>query len=204
MTEKGSLLKGIRILAVEDEEDILGALVSTKGKFDLVVTSGEYSRELDMAKLLAYLDYSKIPNIKFIGKQYLHRWFDPKQKFTVPYLLGTTGMVINKKYIKENTHSWKVLFDKRYKGRMAMLNNSWEVAAVSCKTLGYSINTIDPKRLNKVRALLFEQKPLLSGYHDAASIQQMIIKEELWAAIYIAGRGFLRSMKTRTWNMSSL
>ena len=182
---------GIQVKEVyfEDEEEILGALVSTKGKFDLVVTSGDYSRELSMAGLLRKLDYSKIPNIKFIGKQYLHRWFDPEQEYSVPYLLGTSGMVINKKYIKENTHSWKVLFDKRYKGRMAMLNNSWEVAAVACKTLGYSINTIDPKRLNKVRALLFEQKPLLSGYHDAVSIQQMIIKEELWAVQIYSGEG---------------
>jgi len=184
--ETGILAKEIYF---EDEEEILGALVSTKGQFDLVVTSGDYSRELTMAKLLSKLDYSKIPNIKFIGKQYLHRWFDPKQEYSVPYLLGTTGMAINKKYIKENTHSWKVLFDKRYKGRMAMLNNSWEVAAVACKTLGYSINTIDPERLNKARVKLFEQKPLLTGYHDAVSIQEMLIKEELWAAQIYSGEG---------------
>lgn len=53
---------GIQVKEVyfDYEEDIMGALVSTKGKFDLVVTSEEYLRELDMAKLLAYLDLSII------------------------------------------------------------------------------------------------------------------------------------------------
>jgi len=49
-----------------------------------------------------------------------------------------------------------VLFDKKYKGRLAMLNSSWEVAAAASKLLGYSINTIDLEELNKVRAVLLE------------------------------------------------
>jgi spermidine/putrescine transport system substrate-binding protein len=173
----------------QDEEEMLGAIQSDLKAYDLIVCSGDLVREMQEAKILGQLDLSKIPNFKYISKQYINRPFDPEQKYSIPYLFGTTGMVVNTKYIKENTDSWQVLYDKRYKGKIAMLNNSFEVMAVASKTLGYSINDTSNEKITKMKSILGEQKPLLQGYLDVMTIKDLLIEEKLWAAQIYSGEG---------------
>jgi len=179
----------VKEIIYEDEEDMLGAVQSDLSAYDLVVASDDLIREMREGKILSRLDYSKIPNAKYIAQQYRNMPCDPEQKYAVPYLWGTTGMVVNTKYIKEDMDSWKVLFDKRYKDRLAMLNNSYEVAAAASKLLGYSINTNNPNELAEIKSLLLDQNPLLKGYLDAVTVQKSLINEELWAAQIYSGEG---------------
>ena len=104
-------------------------------------------REMREARLLAPLDKSLLPNLKNLGERFLDPYYDPGLKYSVPYMWGSTGMVINRKYIKEDIDSWKVLFDPRYKGKIAMLPDLNELMAAACKRLGYSLNTRDPREL---------------------------------------------------------
>lgn len=173
----------------QDEEEMLGAIQSDLKAYDLIVASDDLIREMQEAKILAQLDFSKIPNFKYISKQYINRPCDPEQKYSVPYLFGTTGMVVNTKYIKEDTDSWQVLFDKRYKGKIAMLNNSFEVMSAASKLLGYSINDTSNEKFTKMKPMLREQKPLLQGYLDVMTIKDLLIKEKLWAAQIYSGEG---------------
>ncbi len=142
----------VQELFYQDEEEMLGAVQSDLKAYDLVVCSGDLVREMQSAKIFAQLDFSKIPNFKYISKQYINRPTDPEQKYSIPYLWGTTGMVVNTKYIKENTDSWQVLFDRRYKGKIAMLNNPFEVMAVPSKLLGYSINDTSDEKFTKMKS----------------------------------------------------
>jgi spermidine/putrescine-binding protein len=175
----------------EDEEEILGAAQSRHVTFDLAVASDDLIREMREAKMLSQLDHSKIPNLKYVGEQYRARPYDPEQKYSVPYLMGTTGMVVNKKYIKEDADSWSVLFDKKYKGRLAMLNNGFEVIAAVCKLQGYSINTTNRDELDRVKEILVKQRQLIKGYYDVVRIKEMLIKEEIWAAHIYSGEGLV-------------
>lgn len=181
----------VQEIIFKDEEEMLGAVQSNSAAYDLVVTSDDMIRELREAKLLAKLDFSKISNIKNIDSKYLNRYHDPEQKYSVPYLYGTTGMVVNKKYIKEGTDSWKVLYDERYKGKLAMLNNSWEVISVAAKLSGDSINIKSLEVLDRAMKVSSEQKPLLQGYFDAIKIQKLLIEEKLWAAEIYSGEGLV-------------
>jgi spermidine/putrescine-binding protein len=98
----------VKEINFQDEEEMLGAVQSEPGNYDLVVASDDLIREMREARLLVQLNLSKIPNIKYIDTKYLNRDYDPEQKYSIPYLTGTTGMVVNKNYIKEGTDSWKV------------------------------------------------------------------------------------------------
>ena len=182
---------GIHVQEVnyEDEEEMLGAVQSDQKSYDLIVASDDLIREMHESKLLAQLDYSKIPNFKHISKQYINGPADTERKYSVPYLFGTTGMVVNTKYIKENTDSWQVLFDKRYRGKLAMLNNSFEVSCAASKLLGYSINDTSNEKFAKMTPMLHEQKPLLQGYLDVMTIKDLLIEEKLWAAQIYSGEG---------------
>ena len=145
----------VKEIFFQEEEEMLGAVQSNLTAYDLVVVSDDAVREMIQAKMLSPIDYSKIPNFKFVGEKYRNMPFDPEQKYSVPYLIGTTGMVVNKNYIKENTDGWSVLFNESYKGHLAMLNNGYEVAAAESKLLGYSINTTEPEHMAKITEKLF-------------------------------------------------
>ena len=173
----------------KDEEEMLGAIQSDLKAYDLIVASDDLIREMQQAKILAQLDYSKIQNFKYISKKYVNKPCDPEQKYSIPYLFGTTGMVVNTKYIKEDTDSWQVLFDKRYEGKIAMLNNSFEVMSAASKLLGYSINDTSNEKFTKMKPMLRQQKLLLQGYLDVMTIKDLLIKEKLWAAQIYSGEG---------------
>jgi len=184
---------GIRVKEVffKNEEDMLGAVISDPGAYDLVVTSDDMVREMREARILSKLDLSKIPNLKHIDKKYLNLPVDPKQNYSIPYLWGTTGLAVNTKYITENSDSWKVLFDEKNSGKIAVLSDLYEVIAVPLKLLGFKMNTTDPEKFAKAKELLLKQKPLLSGYFDIMTIQDMLIKEKLWAAHTYSGEGMV-------------
>lgn len=176
-----------------DEEEMVGAVQSDLAAYDLVVVSDDTLREMREAKLLAPLDCSKIPNLAHIGKAYRTMGCDPGLEYSVPYLVGTTRIAINKKYVKEGAESWEVLFDKRYAGKIAMLNNPFEVVGAACKLKGYSINTNDSGQLAAVREQLLAQKAFLygDGYYDSATMTQLLVDEKVWAAHIYSGEGLV-------------
>lgn len=184
---------GIHVKEVffQNEEETLGAVQSEPGAYDLVVTSDDMVREMREARLLSKLEVSKIPNLKHINKKYLNLPHDPEQKYSVPYLWGTTGLAVNKKYITENSDSLKVLFDERYKGKIAVLSDGFEVIGNALKVMGLSINEADPEKLAEAKEMLLKQKPLLRGYLDVTTIKDMMIKEKLWAAQIYSGEGMV-------------
>ena len=174
-----------------DEEEMLGVVQSDLTAYDLVVVSDDAVKEMREARLLAQLDHSKIPNLVHIGQKHRNLPYDPEQRYSIPYLIGTTGVVVNKKYVKGDTDSWKVLFDKQYQGKLAMLSDPFEVAAVALKLLGYSMNSTNVEELEKARDLLLEQKPLLNGYYDDTKMMELVVNEEVWATHIFSGEGLL-------------
>lgn len=106
--------------------------------------------------------------------------------------LRWSGNLIHfEKYTTENSDSWKVLFNERYKGKIAVLSDGFEVMGNALKVMGLSINTTDPEKLAKAKELLLKQKLLLRGYLDVVTIRKMLINEELWAAQIYSGEGLV-------------
>ena len=172
-----------------NEEQMLASVQSDRAVYDLIVSSDDSIREMIEAKLLAPIDYEKIPNFRHISESFTHREWDPEQKYSVPYFWGTTGVVINTKFIDEESNSYSVLFDERYRGKIAMLSNVWEVAAACAKYLGLSIASKDPGVWERVGAAMIAQQSLLLAYYDSNTIKKMLIDGELWAAQQFSGEG---------------
>ena len=88
---------GVRV-TVENyasNEEMLAKLLAGGGEYDLIQPS-EYTVEaLIKASLLLPLDRDKIPNTKNLDPQFLNLSFDPGNKYSVPWMTGTVGIVIN-------------------------------------------------------------------------------------------------------------
>lgn len=148
----------------ESNENMYNKLVSGGANYDVVIPSDYMIAKLRDEGLLAELDFSNIPNAKYILPQYKGLYFDPDNKYTVPYTVGMVGLIYNTKMVDGTPDSWSILWDEQYKGKILMFNNPRDTFGIAQFLLGQSINTTDLKDWDIAIAKLEEQNPLVSSY----------------------------------------
>ena len=147
----------------DSNEALLAKLQSGVADYDLVVPSDYMLRILGHEGLLQPLDKTKITTLGNLDPRFLDKDFDRGNRFSVPYLWGTTGLGYDKKKLG-TVDSWRVLFDPRHKGHILMLDDVREVFGVALRTMGRSINERDPAVLAQAAELLKKQKALVATY----------------------------------------
>ncbi len=154
--------------------------------YDVVCPSDYMIQRMIENDLLAEINYDHIPNLKYIGDNYMKmsRQFDPENKYSVPYLLGTVGILYNKKMVDEPVDSWGILWDKKYEDSILMQDSVRDAFAVALKYLGYSLNSTDLDELEAAKNLLIEQKPLVQAYVIDQVRDKMIGGEAALGVIY--------------------
>ena len=173
----------------QNEDEMLAGLQSRPGHYDVVFVADYLVAELVGRSLLEPLTLENIPNIKHVDSRFLDLGFDPGNKYSVPYVWGTTALAVNTAKIPENYDTWEVMWDPAYAGHIAMINDPQEVLGATLKLLGHSLNSRDPEHLAQAREKMLEQKPLLAGYMDSISIRDKLITGEIWAAQVYNGEG---------------
>ena len=154
--------------------------------YDVVCPSDYMIQRMIENDLLAEINYDHIPNLKYIGDNYMKmsRQFDPENKYSVPYLWGTVGILYNKKMVNEPVDSWGILWDKKYEDSILMQDSVRDAFAVALKYLGYSLNSTDLDELEAAKNLLIEQKPLVQAYVIDQVRDKMIGGEAALGVIY--------------------
>jgi len=137
-------------------EEMLSKLVAGATPYDLVQPS-EYTIEaLVNAKKLMQLDHSKIPNLGNIAPEYTDLPHDPGLKYSVPWMSGTVGIVVNTEKVPDTITGYTDVFQEKYKGRIVVLNDNREMVSWALNTLGLPVNDINPEALAKVKPVLGE------------------------------------------------
>lgn len=154
--------------------------------YDVVCPSDYMIQRMIENDLLAEINYDHIPNLKYIGDNYMKmsHQFDPENKYSVPYLWGTVGILYNKKMVDEPVDSWGILWDKKYEDSILMQDSVRDAFAVALKYLGYSLNSTDLDELEAAKNLLIEQKPLVQAYVIDQVRDKMIGGEAALGVIY--------------------
>ncbi len=145
-------------------EEMLAKLIAGDGAYDLVQPSDYMAEVMIRNKMLRPLDLKQLPNRKNIEDQFLHMPHDPEGKFTVPFMIGTVGIVVNTDVVKEPVRGYKDLFQSKYKDRIVVVNDNREIVSWALVTLGLDQNDITPENLKKVRPLIAEWVKLIKVY----------------------------------------
>ena len=68
------------------------------------------------------LDFSQIPNFTHIRENLRNPSYDPENAHSVPYMCGTLGILYTPDQVdEEDMHSWSVLWNEKYKGKVLMM-----------------------------------------------------------------------------------
>lgn len=169
----------------ETNEDLYTKITSPgSDNYDVIFPSDYIIEKLIDENLLAEINYDNVPNISLIDEKYLDLPFDPENKYSVPYMWGTVGIVYNTSLVSTEIDSWYDLWDETYSRNLFMMDSMRDSIGVALKMLGYSMNTRDMDEINEAIAMLKEQKPLVLAYTGDEVKDKMIAGEAALAVLY--------------------
>ncbi len=164
--EEFEKLTGIKVNyeTYDSNESMYAKLKSGATNYDIVIPSDYMIARLCEEDMLEELDLSNIPNSKYIDSKYKGLYFDPDDKYSVPYTAGYVGLIYNTEVVTETPDSWSILWDEEYIGKILMINNPRDAFGISQFMLGQSVNTQNEDEWYDALLKLKEQKPLVKGY----------------------------------------
>ena len=158
----------------DTNEAMYQKLVSSNIPYDVLIPSDYMIERLIKEDRLKEIDMSKLENYKYIGEAYKNTRSDPENKYSVPYMWGTLGILYNKERVKETVDSWSILWDEKYSGQILMLDSMRDSMAVALKKLGYDLNTTNKAEIDAAAKALLDQKPLVAEYGVDVLKEKMI------------------------------
>jgi putative spermidine/putrescine transport system substrate-binding protein len=137
------------------------------GQYDLASFSGDASLRAIKSGSLAALDTSKLTNYKDLAPQLQSPDFNTQdgKHYGLSFMWGANVLIYNADKIKENLDSWNALYDPKYKGKITVPDNPIQIADPALQFFGAdNPYTIDQATLDKVKAKLDQQRPLVRKY----------------------------------------
>ena len=169
-------------------EMLYSAIKGGGNNYDVIFPSDYMVARMQEEGMLRVLDYSKIPNAANIDPRYLNPAYDPEQKYSIPYMWGTTGIIYNTTMVDEAPTCWMDLFTTELKGQVLIFDNPRDCIGLALKALGYSFNTTNKDEIAEAADLLIRQKE--EGIVQAYVMDQIfdkMINNEAAIGTYYAG-----------------
>ncbi len=159
-------LTGIKVnyLTFESNETMYSQVKNGGVNYDIVIPSDYMIERMIKEDMLAEIDTSALQNYHYIDDQYKNVYFDPENKYSVPYCVGMVGIIYNSKYIKDIDESWTVLWDKKYKDMCLNFNNPRDAFMSAQMILGQDVNSTNKADWSKAADLLKKGKGNLQAY----------------------------------------
>ena len=179
---------GVKVNYTEmtSNEEMLIKLRGADNPYDMCFPSDYIIEKLIKDDLLLPLDMSKIPNSKNIAKRMYEvtDTFDPGNKYSLPYMWGTVGILYNTKMVEEDVDSWGILWDEKYTGQIWMYDSMRDTLGITLKYLGYDLNTRNEAEVAAARDKLIEQAPIRKGFGTDNMRTSMINNKGALGVIY--------------------
>ena len=159
-------LTGIKVnyTTFDSNESLYAKMKSGGASYDVIFPSEYMVGKMAAEGMLAELNYDNIPNIANVGEAYLGWDFDPENRWSVPYMWGTTVLIYNTTMVEEEPTSWDALWDVRYANNVLMFNNSRDAYAIAAKRQGLSLNPASVEEVDTVMEDLKAQKSVVQAY----------------------------------------
>jgi len=189
---------GIKVNVVNyaSNEEMLAKLLAGGSKYDLVQPS-EYTIEaLVKAGKLEELNLANIPNIKNLDPKFTKMPHDPDGKYSVTWMAGTVGIVVNTAKVKTPITGYKDVFDGTHKRRIVVLNDAREIVSWALNSLGLPINEITAENLDKAKPLLKEWLPQVKVY-DSDSPKTALLNGDVDLGIVWSGEAAILYKKDK-------
>ncbi|AWT49010.1 spermidine/putrescine ABC transporter substrate-binding protein [Psychrobacter sp. YP14] len=144
-------------------------LMNGSGDYDVIFPGTDFVDKMRKESMLEVIDHNKLSNFGNLSPTFLDASFDPQNKFSVPYLWGSSGIAVNKSRIDINSiTSWNDLWRPEFEGRVMLMNDLRDVFTMGLLTLGYPATTHDPKHIEAAYQKLSKLMPNVRTFNSDA------------------------------------
>ncbi|MBS6508555.1 ABC transporter substrate-binding protein [Paraclostridium bifermentans] len=164
----------VNVETFDDMETMYQKISKGGVKYDVILVSDALMPRMIKKGLIQELNKDNIPNISQMDKDYLNLQIDPGNKYSVPYMFGTVGLIYNKEVVKEKVDSWDILWDEKYKDKVFMFDTYRDTMGAALKKLGYSLNSKNPKEIEEAKELLIKQRETVNPIYGVDNGTTMI------------------------------
>jgi spermidine/putrescine transport system substrate-binding protein len=171
-----------------DNEEMLAKLEAGAEGYDLLVPTGNAVESLIRRGALRPIDKARLPHFANLKSEFLDAWFDPGNRYSVPYATSITLLGFNIDKLRElglPTDSWALIFEPRQlaklKGKVTVLNSQRELMAAAMRYLGHSVQTHDPAKWEAAKRLILRAKPYWATFSNSTYIKDLAIGN-IWVA----------------------
>jgi len=171
-----------------DNEEMLAKLEAGASGYDLLVPTGNAVQTLIRKHELRPVEKNRLPNFSNLDRAYLGAWYDPENRYAVPYASTVTLLGYNVDKLRAlglPNDTWALIFEPKYleqlKGRVMVLNSQRELMAAALRYLGYSAQDANPEHWYAARDLILRAKPYWAAFSNSTYIKELAIGN-IWVA----------------------
>ena len=179
---------GIKVnyMCFTTNEDMIVQVEANPGAFDLCFPSDYIIERMRAKDLLAEINFDNIPSFNQILPHLVNPDYDPENKFSVPYMWGTVGILYNKTMIPDPVKSWSILWDEANMNNVFMLDSYRDSMGIALRYLGYSLNSREVPELMMAKTKLIEQKQsgIVKAYQVDETKDKMVAGEAALALMW--------------------
>ena len=160
-------------------EELLAKISSSKeGTYDLIFPSDYMIELMKKRNLIEKMDITKLKNIQNINPTFLNQKYDIHNNYSLPFLLATTTIAVNRDKINGNITSYKDLLREEYKNDIVLIDDQRIIIGAALQALGYSMNDTDSNHLEEAYQYLMKLKKNVKAF-DSDSPKTFLITEEV-------------------------
>lgn len=149
----------VHVTTYATNEEMLASLAAHPTDYDVVMPSDYAVDALIHRDALRPLDLGDMPNYANIAPSFLSPWFDPggiatagrgrtrNQKFSLPWLWGTTGIAYDTTVVTPAPTQWADVWNPAWTGRVVAPDDPRELIGAALQADGNSKNDTSPAKL---------------------------------------------------------
>jgi spermidine/putrescine transport system permease protein len=169
-------------------EEMLAKLFAGGGTYDLIQPSEYVIEGLIKEGMLTPIDHQAIPNMKNLAPEFTSMSFDPGNKYSVPYMAGTVGIVLNTELVQDDIKTYNDVFQEKFNKNIVVLDDAREIVSWGLESLGIPVNEVSDENLEKVKPVLEKWLPLVKVF-DSDSPKTALLNGDVALGVVWAGEG---------------
>ena len=150
----------------DSNESLRAKLEAGSASYDVIIPSDYMIDYFIENEMLLELNFDNIPNFeKNIPEQFRNLFYDPENKYTVPYTYGMVGIVYDANIVaEEDLGSWDLMWNEDYAKQILQFDNSRDAFGSAMYKIGLSVNSKNTADWDRAYEELSKQKPVLKRY----------------------------------------
>ena len=178
----------VSVETYSSNEEMLAKLFAGGGNYDIIQPSEYVIEGLIKEGLLTPIDHARMPNMKNLAPEFTNMSFDPGNKYSVPYMAGTVGIVVNSELVQDDIKGYNDVFQEKFAKNIVILDDAREIVSWGLESLGIPVNEVSDENLAKVKPVLEKWLPLVKVF-DSDSPKTALLNGDVALGVVWAGEG---------------